>query len=75
MAIEKVVLVLVELNHKRGFQLDEELEEMVELIRSANGDVVAAVHAKLYRPNATLFIGDRREKSCYQSESFSRSGA
>ncbi|HCM41997.1 MAG TPA: GTPase HflX [Candidatus Omnitrophica bacterium] len=57
MAIEKVVLVLVELTTRKGFLIDEELEEMVELIRSANGDVVAAVQVKLFRPNASLFIG------------------
>lgn len=55
--MEKVVLVLVELTTRKGFSIDEELEEMVELIRSANGDVVAAVQAKLFRPNASLFIG------------------
>ena len=56
--MEKAVLVIVELSSKKSrFHFDEELEEMVELIRSADGDPVAAVHAKLFRPNASLFIG------------------
>lgn len=55
--MEKVILVIVELSSKKSFHLEEELEEMVELVRSAQGDTVGAVHAKLYRPNASLFIG------------------
>jgi len=56
--MEKAVLVIVELSSKKSrFHFDEELEEMVELIRAAEGDTVAAVHAKLFRPNASLFIG------------------
>lgn len=55
--MEKVVLALVEITTRKGFLIDEELEEMVELIRSAQGDVVSAVHVKLFRPNATFFIG------------------
>ena len=64
--MEKVVLALIELTTKKVFRLEEELEEMVELIRSAGGDVVAAVHVKLFRPNATLFMGSGKAEEIVQ---------
>lgn len=56
--MQKVVLVIVELtSDKKRFQFDEECDEMAELVRSADGEVVSIVHAKIFRPNATLFMG------------------
>lgn len=56
--MEKVVLVIVELtSDKKRFHFDEECDEMAELVRSANGEVESIVHAKLFRPNATFFVG------------------
>ncbi len=39
---------------------------MAELVRSADGDTVSIVHAKLFRPNATFFIGSGKVEQIVQ---------